>query len=192
MVIPRLERQSDMNYDLFFLTNPHHDDLVKSLSDKIDIKIIHKDVPISPDHNYNRNSGESNSVEPFGFNLDYEIQTRLDSDDVPSFDFIETIHENVNGKEKLTLLAFKPMRFNLFDLRLYEIHPRDGAYRKSQVLSLFNPKKDMFIYERGHRAWSAMINKLGGDIEIIPFGKVFITCHWDNASGKPQPTDKLI
>ena len=191
MCLPRYKDQTDQDFDIIILCNPIHDKRIKDLWPGR-IKTIHAEVPISGDLGYNRNSGESNSVEPFPYDLDYKIQTRVDSDDIVSLDFAECIHAYFKNETKLTLLAFKPMRFNVHNLRIYHIYPKDNAYRKSQFLSLFNPKKDTFIYERGHRTWDTVVRQKGGQTKIVKFGYCYVSYHYYNASTKIQPTDVMV
>lgn len=191
MCLPRLVNQTDQEFDLFVLCNPIHDERLMALSDKVNV--LHADAKaVTLVDDYNRKSGESNSVEPFDYNMDYEIQTRIDSDDLVHPDFVKVINATLKDARKMTLLAFKPIRFNVNNLRLYYIHPKDGAYRKSQFLSLYNPDKSTFIYERGHRNWATKVKKWGGDVKIMPFGYCFLSLHNYNASCRPQPGDVLI
>jgi hypothetical protein len=181
-----LLKQKDQNFDIVVLCNPEHSEILKALSDKI--KTIHHEVPISGDSNYVR-KGEKNSVMPFEFELDYEIQTRLDSDDIVSDGFTEKIHKLFKGHKKPHLLCFKPMRFNLDTLRLY--HTYDN-YRSSMFLSVFNPKKNTFIYEVGHGFWAKKIKRMGGDFSIVKFGYCFQMIHGHNASTGIRPKDRLV
>jgi len=191
MCLPRLLKQTDQDFDLFVLCNPIHDKRIKALSDKI--QVLHADArAVTMVSDYNRKSGESNSVEPFDFKMDYKIQTRIDSDDLVHPDFIKVIHDELKDENILTLIAFKPIRFNIHNLRLYYIYPKDGAYSKSQFLSIYNPDKSTFIYERGHRGWASRIRNMGGQVKIIPFGYAFLSLHNLNASCRPQPGDVLI
>jgi hypothetical protein len=181
-----LLRQTDQNFDIVVLCNPIHDKRIKALSKKI--KTIHYDVPISGDQDYERR-GEKNSVMPFNFKLDYEIQTRLDSDDIISEGFTEIIHKEFKDKQKPHLLCFKPMRFDLNSLRLYYTYDN---YKSSMFLSLFNPEKDTFIYEVGHGAWKRKIKTIGGDLSIIKFGYCYQSIHDMNASTAIRPKDVLV
>lgn len=181
-----LLKQKDKNFDIVVLCNPIHKNRIEALSDKI--KTIHHEVPISGDPMYKRR-GERNSVMPFAFDLDYDIQTRIDSDDMVTEGFTQRIHQLMNGKTKPHLLCFKPMRFNLDTLRLYYTYDN---YESSMFLSVFNPHKNTFIYEVGHGMWRRKINTMGGGIDIVKFGYCYQTIHSNNASTGIRPKDVLV
>lgn len=179
-----LLRQKDQNFDILVLCNPEHSERIKSLSHKI--KVFHHDVPIAGDPDYRR-KGEKNSVMPFKYDLDYEIQTRIDSDDIVSKGFTDIIRKSFKRNPKL--LCFKPMRFHLDTLKKYYTYDN---YKRSMFLSVYNPDKDSFIYEVGHCSWQHKIKEMGGQIEIIKFGYCYQVIHDFNASTGIRPKDKPV
>ena len=181
-----LLKQTDQGFDIIVLCNPAHKRRIEALSDKI--RAIHHDVPISGDSRYKRR-GEKNSVMPFNAKIGYDIHTRIDSDDMVSEGFTKKIRELMSGKTRPHLLCFKPMRFNLDTLRLY--HTYDN-YQNSMFLSVFNPRKDTFIYEVGHVSWKRKIKIMGGSLDIVKFGYCFQTIHGSNASTAIRPRDRLV
>lgn len=186
MCLRSLLAQKDQNFDIVVLCNPEHKDCIESLSSKI--KTIHKEIPISGDPDYKR-KGEKNSVMPFGYKVDYDTCIRLDSDDMVSRDFIGAIRKRVKGADKITLLAFKPIKFELSSLRLYYNYMN---YSKSMCLALYNPDRDVFIYDRGHRQYDKLVKRRGGEVHVMKFWYYFQTIHGNNASSDIKPTDKLV
>ncbi len=184
LCLPSLLRQTDQNFEIVILCNPSHKERIKDLSDKI--KTIHFDVPISGDPDYQRR-GEKNSVMPFSYPVEYDVQTRLDSDDIVSPDFVKKIHKTFTGD--LEMIGFKPIKFHLPTLKLYYNYMKPET---SMCISLCNSSKDFFIYQSGHRSIHRWVQEKGGKVTVAKFGYFYQTIHNGNASTKIQPTDVMV
>lgn len=185
-VLPRLLQQTRQDFDILILCNPEHQSIIESLHPRI--KTFNTNVPISGDEGYNKKSGESNSVEPFYYSLPYKIQSRLDSDDIISLDYVKIVRKALKRAKHFSVVAFKPYRFNWFKFKTFYIHPKDGRYDKSQFITIYDPKGTRFVYEMGHRKWADHVKH----VKVIDFGHAWLSYHGNNASTKPKPLDEEV
>lgn len=181
-----LLNQRDQSFDIVVLCNPEHEERLRSLSEKI--VTINMDVPISGDADYRR-KGERNSVMPFHYDLNYDIQTRLDSDDIVMDGFTEKVLKVMDAARGPRLACFKARRLHLDTLHIYRVHM---DHRRSPFLSVYNPRRDTFIYEVGHGGWKDRILEIGGDIEVVNAGHCYQVAHGRNASTHIKRRDKLL
>jgi len=165
--LPSFEAQTDKDFDIVVVCNEIHKH--------------HFDYSIHPDVRSFYGDGlrdiKSKSVAPFDYELPHVIQTRLDSDDFVSPDFIETIHAN----QDVDMLCFKPIKVKGKDR--YRVIAPD--YKVSQFLSV---KGKGFIYKYGHRSWWKHVDTW----KVIDFGYCFLSVHNGNASTKIRGSDERI
>jgi hypothetical protein len=185
MVIPFWERQTNPDFDLWVMCNDWHSDELKDISPLINT--FNVKARIGGDRGY---TGRMSCVEPHQCNLfgDYDIQTCVDCDEIPNYDFIQSVYENM-GDDPF-LLAYKRIRFYIKDMRLYKIIKKGDQDKQSSVLSMRWPGR--YIYELRHKAWARAVQKAGGEIKILEFGHIYCTAAWDNADARLMPKDELI
>lgn len=187
MVMPFWERQTDKNFDLWVMCNDWHVEEVKAISPLIYTFNTQANVKGDPD--FTKKYGEGGSVQPHEcdyFNH-YDIQTRVDSDEIPNYDFVETIHKYMNCIP--CLLSFKRIRFHVPTMRAYKIeNPGIPDYHAmSSVLSLHWPGE--YIYQMGHKYWARHVVKHHGQVKVIDFGHVYCGSAWDNADARLRSSD---
>jgi hypothetical protein len=177
VVLPRLLRQTDQKFDIVIRCNPIHKERIEVLSDKI--STFHHDSPTKYGTGLGHIKTGSNSIPAFDFKLDYPIQTRIDSDDLVSFDFVEKIHKEFEGKKEDTLLHFQPMKFDLYGLKTYHVGIKSSVEHMSPFISLYQPNEiKYFIYQFGH----TKIGKHFKNVVFIDEGYCWLTVHHNNAS----------
>ena len=190
MVLPRLLNQSDDNFDIVILCNDIHKHRIEQLSGKI--KTFMADTKSYYAGNlHEQRTSSSRSVAPFDHQLPYTIQTRLDSDDLVSHDFIKIINQEFKDCTSPKLLAFRPYKFDVKTLKIYENNVPEPERKYTMFLSLYHPHC-LFIYKHGHRSLADVIERSGGSVKVIDYGHCFLTLHNHNASSKIQPYDNKI
>lgn len=180
MVLPRLLQQTDQNFVIGIWCNPAHDKIFKSLSDKIipfHVKSSHISYRQTRLKKYFYDFNSWNNV--VGLEK-YDIQSGLDSDDLVSLDYIETINKAFASKTERTHLSFQPLIFNAKTLTTKDMWNKYGSRHGSAFFSLFQPDKEdyHFIYETSHlRLW-----KFAKESITLPAGKCWATVHYINES----------
>lgn len=187
VVLTRLLMQTDQNFDILIRCNPIHKERFEALSEKI--KTFHHDSPTKYGTGLSHIKTGSNSVPAFEYKLDYPIQTRIDSDDLVSKDFVERIHKEFKGKTEDTLLHFQPMKFDLYELKTYHVGMKSTIEHMSPFVSLYQPKEvKHFIYQFGH----TKIGKQFKNVIFIDEGYCWLTVHHNNASTTVRDVDQEV
>ena len=180
VVLPRILNQTRKDFDICIWCNKWHDEIFKSLSSRI--KIFHSKKEtikyrILKGKKYYYDFIEYEDLE----GLDkYEIQSGIDSDDLISRDYIDTIVKYLKNEKGKTHLCFQPKTFNLKTLAIKPMLPYHSK-RGSPFLSLYQPNKEdnyKFIYCDSHISmWRYAKKSI-----IIPSGHCFMTIHYLNES----------
>ena len=183
IVLPRILNQTFQNFDIGIWCNKWHEDLFKSLSDKI-ITFQVKEQHTSFKHKYGKKYF-------FDFvpwkNIvglrKYKIQSGLDSDDLISCDYIEIIEREFGkliNKNSSCHLFFQPELYNLETGKEERIHNRYSTRKGSAFMSLYQPDENNyhFIYEQSHLT----LPRIAEQHLFIGSGKCWASVHKINES----------
>lgn len=168
MVLPKLLRQTDQDFDICMRVNPHHKEQVKELSDKIKIFDVK-----ARKRNYIKPGYEDKSKRYFVDFVDYkdtvglgkyEIQIGLDSDDlILRPDFVERVKRECERRAEETVhISFQPHIFHVPTLRNYRCPVRYGESKGSPIFALYQPKgieNYLFAYEDSHLLLPRYVHK---------------------------------
>ena len=160
-MLARLKRQTDQAFEIWIRCNPAHNQIFQAAGCKI--FNFHGEVK--------RN--RFGAFQPWSVDLfkDYDIQTRVDYDDIVSLDFIEKIHSEYKPGR---LLCFNRYKFDPWSMKTYIRKP----YHEKHVGMFLSLMKGWpFIYSRSH-------NKMWMDAEgvkLIPHGYCWQVIHGENA-----------
>ena len=180
VVLPRILNQTRKDFDICIWCNKWHDEIFKSLSSRI--KIFHSKKETIRYRMLNGKKYYYDFIEYEDLEgLDkYEIQSGIDSDDLISRDYIDTIVKYLKNEKGKTHLCFQPKTFNLKTLAIKPMLPYHSK-RGSPFLSLYQPNKEdnyKFIYCDSHISmWRYAKKSI-----IIPSGHCFMTIHYLNES----------
>lgn len=180
MVLPRIMKQTDQNFDICIWCNPKHDQMFKALSPRIKVFHVEKDVVKYKQRANGRTYYYDFTQWEDVIGLDkYDIQVGVDSDDFIGPNFIEIIRrECENAKESLHI-CFQPRTFNLKTLEVKGMM-RYHARRGSAFLALYQPDKTnyKFIYCDSHiTMWKHAKKSIS-----FPAGHCWATIHDINES----------
>lgn len=160
-MLARLKRQTDQNFEIWVRCNPAHNQMFQE----------HGCLPFNYAGEAKRNrfgAFRPWSVDSF---RDYDIQTRVDYDDIVSLDFVEKIHSLYKPGR---LVCFNRYKFDLWTMKTYKRKP----YHKKHVGMFLSLMKGWpFIYSRSH-------NKMWMDADeviLVPHGYCWQVIHGDNA-----------
>lgn len=154
MVLPKLLDQTDLNFDICMWVNPHHQEEVLSLSEKI--KVFTGDVTEDIRH---RKKGGKYFVDFTEFEnlkgLDkYELQIGLDTDDlILRKDFVSRIREECSKRDYKFHISFQPYVFDARSLRTFEAPMKYQGKKGSAIFALYQPnveKRFIFAYHDSH------------------------------------------
>lgn len=143
--LPSLLSQTDSDFDIIVWCEPHHDELFKSLSDRI--KVIHADVEV-------RYKSGKYFVDYVSFSsvigIDkYTAQLGLDSDDELRPTAIEEIKKHLNGERKA--ISLQPVKRDISTGKLYGMKNYCEDDKLAPIFCLYQPDEPyLFAYEYGH------------------------------------------
>lgn len=160
----RLQNQTDTNFEIHVRCNPAHNELFRELGC----------IPFNIQYNGKRN--RYGVFPPWHTDLfeDYDIQTRIDCDDIVSLDFIEKIHEEYKPGR---LLCFNHHVFDMWTMECVK-RTRYPSNHLGMFLSLMKGKP--FIYSRNHtQMWQD-----AEETKFIDYGYCWDVRHGQNASKK--------
>jgi len=185
MVLPRLLNQTNKDFDIAIRCNPEHRKIFESLNKKIrtfDVKPGTGTRRIKKVHgkNYFLDFVRWDDVVGLG---KYEIQSGLDSDDLISLDYIQTIKDEIkkNDSNRSLHISFQPDIFDMYGLKKMSIGCMYSDKRGSAFFTIYQPKdkkKYIFAYEASHLVLPLMFEKS----VILPVGKCWATVHGLNES----------
>jgi hypothetical protein len=156
MVLPRFLKQTAQNFDLWVYCNPLHADRLKAMNKKVKTYTTNR-----CDHSLPK----------------YNIQTRHDSDDLVSLDYIAAIGGICSHHKKTTplVISFQPYKLDIWTMAKYP-YARYNAKNCSAFQSLYFPdtsKEYGYIYNHNHRRiWEKY-----PDVVTVPVGFCDITVH---------------
>jgi len=140
-----LLNQTDQDFDILVWCEPHHDDLFKSLSDRI--KIIHADTEVR----YKSNKFFVDYT-PFSkvYGMEkYEAQLGLDSDDEIKPTAIEEVKKHLKGGRKA--ISLQPVKRDVKTGKMYKMVDYKSKGKLSPIFCLYQPDEPyLFAYEYGH------------------------------------------
>jgi len=163
MVLPRLLKQTVPDFDIWVYCNPLHVDRLKAMSDRIKTYSTNRTDPALPK---------------------YDIQTRHDSDDLVSLDYIFKIQEICKNHEKTVplVISFQPYKLDLWTLNRHP-YARYNARNCSAFQSLYFPDKEKeyrnILSFNHRRIWQTY-----PDVVTIPLGYCDIIVHDSNDGTK--------
>ena len=160
--------QTNQDFEFYIVCHPQHNKLFTNINSKI--KTINTSGVVKP----------NGMVLRAYFNLEqfekYNIVTRVDSDDLISDDFIETIVSYYNPDDKTpTLIHFDPIWLD-YELNKQYI-PKKNKYNDkftSMFCSFINPTH--FVYNIEH----IYLGQYAKKIIKIPYGKCWLVVHGHN------------
>lgn len=186
-VLPCLLEQTVSNFDIAIRCNPWHADLFKELSPRI--------IPfhVKDEHTSYKQKGRKSyffDFIPWENVIDlpeYEIQYGLDSDDLITPDYIETLQKVIEGwKPEVSTLhvSFQP---ELLDVKTQKVSPIGQEYspeKGSAFMAIYQPRGTepyRFVYEQSHLTLGSLFEKS----ITLPKGKCFASVHsYNESTGK--------
>jgi len=184
MVLPRLLGQTDQNFDIAVRCYAWQEERIKSLSKKIitfRVKDEFERVRKVRGKKYFVDFAKWEDVEGL---KKYDIQSGLDSDDLVSPKYIETIHRMVDASSKWQSLhiSFQPRVFDAMTFKTGDIGVKYSEKKGSAFMSIYQPNKEnyRFVYEESHLRIGRHFDK---SIIIGP-GFCWATVHGNNFSTK--------
>lgn len=154
-----LLNQTDQDFDILVWCEPHHDELFKSLSDRI--KIIHADTEVR----YKSNKFFVDYT-PFSkvYGMDkYEAQLGLDSDDELKPNAIATIKQHLIGGRKA--ISLQPVKRDTSTGKMYKMVDYKSKGKLAPIFCLYQPDEPyLFAYEYGH--FSEMPNQFNDKVYL--------------------------
>jgi hypothetical protein len=174
LCLPRLERQTDKEFNVAVLCNKSHRNIFAKLG-------------IIPFHLKDNWFGRVGKIGWSAFTpwenvkgLDkYDIQSNLDSDDLVSENYIERIKKVAVGDNSLHI-HFQPRLFNLHTFEEKEQKKKYNEECGSAFYSLYQPDKKKYIYV-GHDSHIRMGQYMDKSI-LIGEGYCWINIHGSNDS----------
>jgi hypothetical protein len=182
-VLPCLLAQTDQDFCINIWCEPHHDELFKSLSDKINIIRIDK-TNFHWNGNSIRDFANWSGVE--GMDI-AKIQVGLDSDDLLEPDFIAKVRELSVG-DKARLMSFQPIKLDVKSGKKYKMKNYEMRKRCSPVFATYQPKDNVFAYYRSHYR---MNKDPRWEVIYIPEGYCTMSIHSFNNRTKIIGEDEL-
>jgi len=181
-VLPRILAQTDQDFDIAIWCEKHHEDIFRSLSQKIktfQATYAKRDSHLFIDYT------EWENVSGLG---KYNIQIGLDSDDLIETNFVETVTKLCTGHKSI-LISFQPVKMDIFTGERYKMD-QYSQFRGSPIFAFYQPNLDdyKFAYHTSH----LRMPKIAQRIIIIPEGYAMMSIHGKNDSTKIKATDKKI
>ena len=157
MVLPRLLRQKNQDFDIAIRCNPAHADLFRSLSDRIIPFTIRPEAEGKIKEGYERKARRFFVdfipwADVMGLEK-YRIQTTLDSDDLLlRTDYIDKIEETFKGLKTSAHLSFQPYIFQVSTLRVFTCPIKYNRDKGSAFYSIYQPNESdyIFAYDTSH------------------------------------------
>lgn len=178
-----LLNQTDQDFDILVWCEPHHDELFKSLSDRI--KIIHADTEVR----YKSNKFFVDYT-PFSkvYGMDkYEAQLGLDSDDELKPEAIAEIKKHLNGQRKA--ISLQPVKRDTGTGKMYKMVDYKSKGKLAPIFCLYQPDETyLFAYEYGH--FSEMPNQFKDKVYL--YGLAVMNIHGENESTGIERIDVQI
>jgi hypothetical protein len=193
VTLPSILSQTDQNFDIAIRCNPIHAKILEDLSPKICTFQVKNEK-----EGYVKKYG---SVYFQDFTAwenviglpKYEIQSGLDSDDVITATYIETVHRLLkeHGPGRSMHISFQPMVFDVNDLsRVEPIGIRYRPRKGSAFFTIYQPdvvgKRYFFAYEKSHLE----IGKFMDDSIVVPEGYAYVAVHGFNESTKMRKKEQ--
>lgn len=150
--------QTEENFDIVIRCNPAHAAQIEALSPRI--RTFSHEGPTMYKTGLKGIKTGSRSIPAFKYTPEYKIQTRIDSDDFVSCDFVERINKEFHVKKNDALILFRHLKFDTKTERWYKPGLEVTVGHPGPFLSLFQPEPKIFIYEYGH-------TKIGNHFEDV-------------------------
>lgn len=180
MVLPRLQAQTDKNFDICVRCNPVHDELFAKLGC----------IPFHVKHEYTAYMLSNGGTKKYFYDFvkwedviglkQYDIQIGLDTDDLIRKDMVVHI-KSLCAKSKTSLhICFQPEWFNLETLKQSRHPIRYTSTNGSMIFALYYPDKSEYhhCYEMSHRKlWTIASRSV-----VVPTGWCWMTVHGQNES----------
>lgn len=147
MVFPRLLHQTDQNFEIWVWCHPEHSQRIAEVSGRIRIwetvqfSRVSKRGVLDPKELLNVKGEELPR---------FDIQSRLDSDDFISSEYIAKVKKEVSrfvGKASV-IISFQPYKLCLWKLTRYKMRTRYHASQCSMFFSLYQPRSAVY-----HNVW---------------------------------------
>lgn len=180
MVLPRILRQEDQDFDIAIRCNRFHAARFEELSPRIMTFQTGDDTAHYKRNGMKRYFHDFVPWEAVSGLPKYDIQSGLDSDDLIGPDYIRIINETFRHETEATHLCFQPELFRLQTLRIEPMREYSRE-RGSAFRSLYQPDKGdgyKFIDGVSHMILGRYANKT----VVIPKGHCFAVAHHFNES----------
>lgn len=173
MVLPRLQKQTVQDFDIRILAAPKYHKLLIHL-DKTLIKpfVLHGDTFDYKTQGNFKNDDIKGFYEHKNFWY-YRRQTRLDSDDLVTPDFVATI-----VKQKTPYVSFQPMLFVTNTLQCKSMRHRYNSKKPSMFLSVLDYPECIY-----HRVFTRFNDQ---PCTVLPEGYAFMSIHDHNQGTTAQ------
>jgi len=143
--LPSLLAQTDSDFDIFVWCEPHHNELFKSLSDRINVFSVDTEVRYKSGKFFVDYANYSNTK---GIDK-YTAQLGLDSDDELKPNAIEEIKKNFDGNRKA--ISLQPIKRDVETGELYNMKHYADNNKLAPIFCLYQPDDPyLFAYEYGH------------------------------------------
>jgi hypothetical protein len=185
-VLPRILKQADDDFDICIWCEPCHDEIFKSLSEKI--KVFHA----KREAVFYETSGKNGKTYYYDFvdfseleGLEkYDLQIGLDSDDLVDENYVAMIKDCISkdGGERPLHIHFQPESINVRTGQVGFLG-NYGPTRGSAFMALYQPdKRDYkFIYHRSHITLMEGFDKS----ILLPKGHCWASIHsYNESTGK--------
>lgn len=186
LTLPCLQRQSCQDFSLWIRCHPAHRERLEAMDPRLRTfsqRTAREDREIG----LNALAGDGEELPRF------DIQTRLDSDDLVTRHFVARIHKEVerHANSQPLVVSFQPVKFELSSLLCYRMHTRYGPQRCSMFLSLYQPpncEDYRYIYDFNHR----LIWETFPRVVTVPEGYCRLVVHAQNCHTKIESNDTII
>lgn len=182
-VLPRILNQTDQNFIINIWCEPWHDELFKSLSERINIFRVNVKTEFPGGHLKDFARWDAiTGLEPA------KIQVGLDSDDLIESNFLEKVRELSYGN-KNRLISFQPVKLSLNSGTKYRMKNYKSRRKCSPIFAMYQPVRIKYPYYRSHYRlpedirWKSII--------YIPEGYCYMSIHDNNVSTKVTNRDKI-
>jgi hypothetical protein len=181
-VLPRILNQTNTDFDIWIWCEKKHDEMFKSLSNKIN---TFSATYLKRDSKYFIDYTTWNEVKGLP---KYNIQIGLDSDDLIEPTFVEKVKELSIGN-KTIFISFQPMKLDIKNNKKY-LMDKYTTKRGSPIFAFYQPDLTdfKFAYHTSHLLMPNIVDK----VILIQEGYCYMSIHNLNDSTKIKPTDKRI
>jgi hypothetical protein len=175
--IPSILNQINKNFKIAFIINPQHQDIINKYFKNKNFDIL-----------FFNNSDE---VREYCITNNFNIQTRIDDDDIFSVEYVDIIQKmfiqkiNLHGK---FLIQSQPYKFLMENNEYYKMGLRYNNKLTSMFLTLCQSNVDSFIMDKPHNKMHEIVD----DVFLTDEGICSLVIHGSNNVSNLKKYDKSI